>query len=201
MNTANLLKITFVILLLVTFGEVGYYMYFQYNSNSEKYIQEKATLTQKGIPTLIPISQPNDINKDFQKAIQILQKDIPFQTQYTLLNLASWSKRDILVSSTITTELKGKIVDLNLSGGMVEGVSGAKIPYAKKIVLISGNDQRPTKIYYKENELGVIQYFQQKNQEEVPLNPKDIKIGDTIRITDIHDFKKDQPVQVKIIKL
>ncbi len=107
MNSARLLKIIFVILLLVTVGELAYYVYIQFSSR-ENFSQEKAISNLRDLPKLI---LPTTVNSKIVNPT-VLQSWATEEMQINLADLNSYfaSKNQSKVTLQIVPSIDGATV-------------------------------------------------------------------------------------------
>lgn len=172
MTSVRLLKIIFVILILVTLGELGYYVYIQVikTPQTEKSTKVETTLIS---PTLA-IENPTP-------TFPYTPPEQAYREKY--LNYLRKEKADVLISAITTHKFKGKIVELDTKGG-ISAVN--KFQYVVKIV-IQGEKGSTRGFLYNEKDLQIAKLIKSVNGKEEAMSINDLKVGDNVIITEVVD--------------
>ncbi len=176
----GLLKIIFVILILVTVGELGYYLYFQITNQSNPPLTKSPDRTSINIANLVSTQPPNAFTlNDPNRALNT-------NMVLGLLN----AKKGILTSSVITNQYSGEIVELNTKGG----VTPTNFKYLIKLT-IKGEQDNTNEFYFADTELNNV-----RTKEAI----SSLKVGNKITLQLTLDLLKDfesNLIEMKVTKI
>jgi len=183
---SKILKIIFVILLLVTAGELGYYVYFQAVRTPRE--EKKQTTSSSPIPTLFLKEIKNNPN-----AVSI--KSVGDEIQY----LKEMHEDGVLLSSAVNTQYKGSIIKIERKEGIV--------PYNNfkySAIIVLRGKQKNFDFVLSEEELRLSKIYKIVNGEEKEISFDDLKVGDSISLDwsfgAYVGFNSRHTKQIKIIK-
>ncbi|KKS98407.1 MAG: hypothetical protein UV73_C0002G0121 [Candidatus Gottesmanbacteria bacterium GW2011_GWA2_43_14] len=176
---AKLLKTAFVILLVISFIEVFYYLFYL---NSFKLLFSK--------PDTADISGKQAVNETEPPGTPAISVT-PAVHPDVLERLRNY-KYDPKSKMSIKTELQTEIKDIDYDGRQS---GGDFYPFALKIVTTSGRDfwmYFPNFLYQK------VKVYSKTDGVDQPLKPGDLKIGDTVLLVETYNprFAPDNPEQV-----
>lgn len=189
MNSARLLKIVFVILLLVTFGELGYYVYYQFSIKRDTHEDTSLATTQINNPTL---TVPEE-NKEDPKIC------VPVNDSSSFLNTAILEQLKFipaaLTSSNLTNVYQGEIVELNLDGGRLpidkskyKNTSKEYIEYQIGLKIKKETENETLDFYWDSDTLTKIKILRKEGKEVKPINFSDLQISDEIEVHETIDL-------------
>lgn len=189
MTSVRLLKIIFVILILVTLGELGYYVYIQFSSREKP---SSVADRQINIPTL---AIPDKLEQD-KKNLEIC---VPASSQDSILNTALLEQLKFiptaLVSSTVTNQYQGKIVELNLKGGQrpidkskYKNTNRDFIEYKIGLKIKQKDATKTLDFYWDGDTLSRIKVLRKEGKGVNPINFSDLQIGDEIEVHETLDL-------------
>ncbi|OGG13260.1 hypothetical protein A3D77_05345 [Candidatus Gottesmanbacteria bacterium RIFCSPHIGHO2_02_FULL_39_11] len=153
MSASKILTILFVILLVVTIFEVGYYLSQQ---------AQKPQLT--GTSPTDTVSEEN----------QVFPTAIPTPAEVEEDDRRKMTKYGVLKSSVNLDTFEGILASIDLNGKVVE----YNYEYRVKLGLKVGNDVIP--IYLSKNAESVIKVKQSAGSVTTPITLEDLKVGDHI---------------------
>ncbi|EKE21585.1 MAG: hypothetical protein ACD_7C00182G0004 [uncultured bacterium] len=175
--SAKILKIIFVILLLVTLSELGYYIYYW-----RKQPTSQNSLTQKSQETTRVCFSP-------------ISEDVNLAFNQTLLEAYKRTPKSAIDTATLMTSVRGKIAKIDKDGGVYK-VNKAKYPNSniddyKWVAMIDykreGEDEIQSFII-SEAESGKTEYLRQTNGTLKTIGLSDLKINDNIIIEENIDL-------------
>lgn len=172
-NMAKILKIIFVILLLVTAGELAYYVYIQVVKSPQVDKSAKAEITNNSLPTLV--------TEEPTPTFPYTPPEQAYREKY--LNYLRKEKADVLISAVTTHKFKGKIVELDTKGG-INPLN--KFQYVV-MVKIQGEKGSTRGFLYNEKDLKTAKLIKLINGKEETMSINELKIGDNIIITEVRD--------------
>lgn len=164
----RLLKVIFIILLLVIFGELAYYVYIEFSS--EKNISHTTLTRGVEVPTIMPLDQPLETNLS-KKDIEI--GNILLQNVKKTLDL---HKNKVLIKSQKTDIFESNIKRIELASGFKN-----TFKYDALIALEYKPEEDYT-IYLNKNDLDKTRVFIVDNDKLLPYNFSSLKNGDRVRI-------------------
>ncbi len=187
----KILKIIFVILILVIFGELVYYVYFQYSTKKDTHEDTNLTTTQVNIPTLMIQDQSKIASRRFKQVDEHIFSTLASKADKMI-------KNGIFVSSVVENSYYAEIKEINIDGGIEDN-----IPYKIKLRINVGNDDYAD-FLYNENALNRIKVSRLINGKEEEITLNDLKSGDSITLeikTDLLKSINNNIIEVKIVKL
>lgn len=189
---SGILKIIFVILVLITVGEIGYYLYFQFSNKSNLSPAVTAEPTPISLANLIP-------NSNSLPNIQITPNQNPALNQSSIVSL-TYAQKGVLESSKVTNIYRGVIAELDTKGGVT---AIYKFKYKIKIK-IRGRQNSLQSFYFNEENMDKIEFVDVSKGKEIPTNYYELKVGDNIILEDTRDLFKNWDsniVGVKVTKV
>lgn len=190
MSLANKILVTvFVILLIITVCELGYYVYIQLSS--EKNTSQTNPTRVVEVPTIIPLKQPleTDASKKDTKTANLLLQG--------LKKSLDLSQNKILIKSQRTDIYESNIKKIELTGGLKNTVK-----YDALIAL----EYKPNEdyvIYLNKNDLGKTKVVTMNNDKASPYNFSSLKSGDHVKIeliTNVLEYFDKNTEQITITK-
>lgn len=188
MASVRLLQIIFVILILVTLGELGYYAYIQFyvrpGNEKETKISSQQNRTLEINPTIIQ----ETIDKPIQMAVKSTDElALDSKTLERLINSSKYIKRDVLKSYVITAELEGEITKLDIINQ--EQLNRYKgIP--NFILVIKGPNGGYHQMVMQQESTMQTSIISIIRKQGGTLTVDDLKVGDKIRIKVEMDITK-----------
>lgn len=187
---SGVLKVIFVILILVTVGEVGYYLYFQLANKNNLSPSITAEPSQISIANLLPTENPNLFTQnDPNRAINANM----------VLGLLQ-SRKGILISSILNNQYTGEIVEIDTKEGTVP-VTGSK--YKLKLV-IKSNQNILQDLYFSNPQQNKIKIIKKTDTGEEPITWSDLEPKDKIIIQSSIDLTKElgsNLIEMKVTKI
>ena len=180
-NSAKILKIVFVILLLVTVGELAYYVYIQFSIKNDQVSKNQNTAA------IVPKDLlQGTTSEEKQSAITFKRPTDALLSEQNLLFLGKMAKNS-------NQKLYLKTITTGLIGGINESSDG-------KNLIVRINDDRGNKImnyvWSKEKTDGLV-FYKVEDEKNIPITIKDLKVNDKIRIDDEHNVS-DSTVTINV---
>lgn len=186
------LKIIFVILLLVTTGEIGYYIYFIQNQSRINLSQQKSintNITGSSISPTVLLPTPKNVRKAIHpEFLELLKQEV--------ISVDSNTQRVLFI-----TENQGEVVEIDPTGE--KGPNKSVFPFGIK--LKTEKSQTGGWMYLSKNSLEKTKVYKAKGNQEFPAELRDLKIGNVIINQDISDaaFSPTDPQHIvgNVIKI
>lgn len=183
--TNRILFAIFILLLVITLAEGGYYLFYQYN----KTVNVQSSINNNPID-----SSSSGYNKD----IDILLGNITPQTKYYILSQLAAATNSAMISGFSKVDYQCSILNLDSKGGTL---ANGQINYAIKIICQNDKTAKPLTLFYRSAELPVIKFFKTIGNKPVSATAQEFKTGDPINVEEIFDLKQDRTSSVTITKL
>lgn len=185
----KLFKIIFFLLILITIGEIGYYLYIQ---------SIKVEITPKNdYANRIVIPQIGNALKNGKEPTPTINQNQAINDQYlkTLRNL----DKNLVVSSILTTKYQGQIITIDTKGGILPSNN---FKYQIKLG-IQAKDSKNT-FFFSDKELNLIKVVKNVDNKETSIKIDGLAMGDNIFVEETVDATKDADtnlIGIKISKL
>lgn len=202
MFTKRILAVVFIILVLITTGELAFYLHIKLSENSLKpdgtSPSPVITATDFRIsPTVNPVI-----------AARICSADLPPEANTNLalnnvtltnaFNNLKFVKKGVLGSSLLTNRYQGIITDIEKT----EGVALGKLQYFRRLAIKGdGEGNVPMNLAFTQDEYRKLVVTETGGK---PINFDDLKNGDTINYSEIIDLSKnlqESMTELKIVRL
>ncbi|MEM4714244.1 MAG: hypothetical protein QXQ79_01745, partial [Candidatus Nanoarchaeia archaeon] len=187
----KILFVIFSLLLFITLGEIIYFLLLtdiNINTSAKKTVQEKVAVWGGNYEQKLNWSDPKQI--DFNYRVFNPNLAIDAKVLHTL-----WGyKKQILKSSTIKNVHEGRIVFLDNKGGKA---FYDYYNYLVKIKIAYFNDPNlQHTFFFSEDDLQKTKFFKLKDKKEMPIDMKELKVGDIVKIEEEIDALKSIPLPV-----
>lgn len=183
---AKLIRILFVVLLLVTIGEAGYYLYINQNYSRNK-ISSQVVSEVQNLPTsvVIPTNTPYPVNPAVSRTLQ---------------NITAFIDRKVITSAVVNSEYKGYVSEISQTNGAVSDIPNSK--YVAKIFIKSAlSDTKPSVgFYFSSQEFSQLQVKVASGGQEAPDVFESLKVGDLVIIREPFDLVKMQTGVYQIVR-
>lgn len=190
----GILKIIFVILVLVTVGEIGYYLYFQFTSRENSLASGTIEPTPIHLSDILPdTSQTSRVVRPTQVPNQALDGSSLFSLAHI--------KRGLLSSSIVINEYRGKILKIDKKGGEFPGTN---IKYEISLKIQGETPENTNTFYFTASGFNKTQVLKGINGEEKPIGFDELAINDKIIMKETLDLTKDSIsnlIEMKLIKI
>lgn len=189
------IKIIFIILVLITCGEIGYYLYYH------------SYINKNNLTFSFPKYNVGNLNKDQSTpdtTIYLLPPDTNSnRVDLYLLRLLGNLNRNHINFGYLNFQLKGVISDLDLNDGTL---LYKNIKYKVLFAIKGDNDPKtnPYRYYFTEDVVKIAKIVQIDNTSENPISFSSLKIGDKVTMDiklDIMKNVQDNIMELKISKL
>jgi len=185
MSFIKLFKVIFIALFLVTCVELGYYLYIQTTGVSISPAKTQRIVSYSSDVLACSENPPQEIVDK-----QALSE--------SALRSLRYLKKGLISSSTTTSELRGKIVQIEKK----EGISSLGTQY-ERLLKISGSNGHVNTFELKAEKMNNVEVYQDKEGKKEKINFDNLYINDKIVIDITHDLLKstnDWLIKMIIIK-
>jgi len=180
-NSSKVLKVVFIILLIVTVGELFYFFYFSKNAPENKII----------LPTINPLVQNNKqtypewianipnggaVDKSY---IGMLTKKLPIKDENLYLQIEQY----------------GKIKDVELNGKDPKGR-----PFGLRFTLFNSKNEK-FNVYYYNPDPRLELFRVEDNSKTAMSNFEEFKEGDTVKMLETDDISKNMSDKESVVKI